>query len=115
MALSACMGLHCMPWLSCVRYSLSQPEIIACRSSDGPPQDGPAGGTPEGDSAQAAPGEDRLGLGMERGLSGTETRNMQPRAKVMAVAEGLEEELFVAEAYRHDAEVSWLTTRGQMG
>lgn len=36
---------------------------------------------------------------------GPATRHTQPRSKVLAVAEGLEEELFVAEAHRHDAEV----------
>ncbi|KAK9806629.1 hypothetical protein WJX73_002174 [Symbiochloris irregularis] len=83
------------------------------KSSDGPSQDTdqaqrpPAqpGSTAEGDAMAVATAEDRLGLGMERSISGSELRLMQPRAKVMAVAEGLEEELFVAEAYRHDAEV----------
>lgn len=87
-----------------------QPRVvdIACRSSDGP-SPAQTGSSLEADSGQVASAEDRLGLGVERSRSGTELRNMQPRAKVMAVAEGLEEELFVAEAYRHDAEARQCT------
>ena len=59
-----------------------------------------ASGSPDNEQARPSAADDADAPGRP-----IESRATQPRTKVLAVAEGLEEELFVAEAHRHDAEV----------